>query len=159
MKYEFSEKVAYLQASAIREILKYCADPSVISFAAGSPAPDALPFKELEEISKELISEDMKYRDKQLLRLKEEVLDMEDMGDSISLTDFTLDDFRVELTNFIKANASKMEQVPEGIYAVVPSDKESLEESAKSIIKSGVIYCLRQKNKSEEAEKINPLNP
>jgi len=111
------------------------------------------------EETKELISEDMKYRDKQLLRLKEEVLDMEDMGDSISLTDFTLDDFRVELTNFIKANASKMEQVPEGIYAVVPSDKEGLEESSKSIIKPGVIYCLRQKNKSEEAEKINPLNP
>ena len=108
---------------------------------------------------KELISEDLKYRDKQLKRLKEEVLDLEDMNDSISLTDFTLDDFRVELTNFIKANASKMEQVPDGIYAVVPSDKESLEESAKSIIKPGVIYCLRQKNKSEEAEKINPLNP
>ncbi len=113
----------------------------------------------LQNTENENISEDMKYRDKQLLRLKEEVLDMEDMGDSISLTDFTLDDFRVELTNFIKANASKMEQVPEGIYAVVPSDKESLEESAKSIIKPGVIYCLRQKNKSEEAEKINPLNP
>lgn len=109
--------------------------------------------------NEEVISEDMKYRDKQLLRLKEEVLDMEDMSDSISLTDFTLDDFRVELTNFIKANASKMEQVPEGIYAVVPSDKESLEDGAKSVIKHGVIYCLRQKNKSEEVEKINPLNP
>ena len=109
--------------------------------------------------NEEVISEDMKYRDKQLLRLKEEVLDMEDMSDSISLTDFTLDDFRVELTNFIKANASKMEMIPEGIYAVVPSDKESLEEGAKSVIKPGVIYCLRQKNKSEEVEKINPLNP
>lgn len=58
MDFKFSEKVAHLQASAIREILKYCADPTVISFAAGSPAPDALPFKELEEISKELIAEE-----------------------------------------------------------------------------------------------------
>ena len=58
MEFKFSEKVAHLQASAIREILKYCADPTVISFAAGSPAPDALPVKELEEISKELISDE-----------------------------------------------------------------------------------------------------
>ena len=58
MEFKFSEKVAYLQASAIREILKYCADPTVISFAAGSPAPDALPVKELEEISKEVIADE-----------------------------------------------------------------------------------------------------
>ena len=58
MEFKFSEKVSHLQASAIREILKHTADPSVISFAAGSPAPDALPVKELEEISKEVIAEE-----------------------------------------------------------------------------------------------------
>ena len=58
MDFKFSEKVSHLQASAIREILKYCADPTVISFAAGSPAPDALPVKELEEISKEVIADE-----------------------------------------------------------------------------------------------------
>lgn len=55
MDYKFSEKVSHLQASAIREILKYSSDPEVISFAAGSPAPEALPAKELEEISKEIL--------------------------------------------------------------------------------------------------------
>ena len=54
MEFKFSEKVSHLQASAIREILKHTADPSVISFAA----PDALPVKELEEISKEVIAEE-----------------------------------------------------------------------------------------------------
>lgn len=49
-----------------------------------------------EEIE-ELISDDLRYRDKQLLRLKDEVLDLEDLGDSVSLTEFTLDDFRLEL--------------------------------------------------------------
>lgn len=58
MNFSFSEKVSHLQASAIREILKYSADPAVISFAAGSPAPEALPSKELEEISKELLAEE-----------------------------------------------------------------------------------------------------
>ncbi|MBO4728968.1 MAG: DEAD/DEAH box helicase family protein [Spirochaetaceae bacterium] len=115
---------------------------------------------------KELIDEDMKYRDQQLKRLKDEVLDLEDMVDSISLTDFTLDDFRVELSNFIKENASKMERIPDGIYAIVPSPENTvqpyqkeIDEAAKKIIKPGVIYCLRQKNADEECEKINPLNP
>ncbi len=58
MEFKFSEKVSHLQASAIREILKYSADPEVISFSAGSPAPEALPTKELEEISKELLAEE-----------------------------------------------------------------------------------------------------
>lgn len=58
MEFKFSEKVSHLQASAIREILKYSADPAVISFAAGSPAPEALPAKELEELSREILAEE-----------------------------------------------------------------------------------------------------
>ncbi|MBR6046334.1 MAG: PLP-dependent aminotransferase family protein [Ruminococcus sp.] len=58
MEFRFSEKVAYLQASQIREILKYSADPAVISLAAGSPAPEALPAKELEELSGEILAEE-----------------------------------------------------------------------------------------------------
>ena len=41
MNYQFSEKVSHLQASAIREILKFTSVPGVISFAAGNPAPEA----------------------------------------------------------------------------------------------------------------------
>lgn len=109
--------------------------------------------------AKELIAEDLKYRDQQLKRLKDEVLDLEDMSDSISLTDFTLDDFRVELSNFIKDNAGKMESVPDGVYAVVPCDKQNIEASARNIIRPGVIYCLRQKNQNEDCGQVNPLNP
>ena len=52
----------------------------------------------------ELIHEDMRYRDKQLLRLREEVLDLEDFSESVALNEFTLDDFRIELSNYVKAN-------------------------------------------------------
>lgn len=107
---------------------------------------------------KDLISEDMKYRDKQLVRLKNEVLDLEDMGDSISLTDFTLDDFRTELSNFIK-DKDDLKNTPDGMYAVVPSTGNFPDGDAKDIIKPGVIYCLRQKNRNSECEKVNPLNP
>lgn len=55
MNYQFSEKVSQLQASAIREILKYTADPEVISFAAGNPAPEAFPIEAVKEISARML--------------------------------------------------------------------------------------------------------
>lgn len=57
MDYKFSKKVSELKPSAIREILKYTADPSVIPFAAGNPAPDAFPVKAVEEISEKILRE------------------------------------------------------------------------------------------------------
>ncbi len=58
MDYSFSNKVTGLQASAIREILKFTAFPDVISFAAGNPAPEAFPVQAVGEITAEILSED-----------------------------------------------------------------------------------------------------
>ena len=58
MDYKFSDKVSGLQASAIREILKFTADPEVISFAAGNPAPEAFPVDVITQISEEIFKED-----------------------------------------------------------------------------------------------------
>ena len=57
MKFTFSDRVNGLKPSAIREIFKYAADPTVVSLSAGNPAPDAFPAKELEEISARLMRE------------------------------------------------------------------------------------------------------
>ncbi|MGN0595443.1 MAG: PLP-dependent aminotransferase family protein, partial [Hominimerdicola sp.] len=57
MNYKFSGKVSHLQASAIREILKFTVDPEVISFAAGNPAPEAFPIEKLNKISAEIFSD------------------------------------------------------------------------------------------------------
>ena len=54
MKYTFSDKIAELKPSAIREIFKSLTDPSVISFAAGNPAPESFPVRELSQLSAEL---------------------------------------------------------------------------------------------------------
>jgi len=64
-----------------------------------------------EEIE-ELITEDLRYRDRQLKKLREEVLDLEDFDESISLTDFTLDDFRADLDRYIEANKDKIAGCP-----------------------------------------------
>ena len=43
------------------------------------------------------------------------------MDETVSLTDFTLDDFRIELVNFIETNHNRLTKAPFGLYAVVPS--------------------------------------
>lgn len=101
----------------------------------------------------EIIQEDMRYRDKQLLRLRDEVLDLEDFHDAVSLNEFTLDDFRMELAAYIKANEKQLRDAPFGIYAVAPS----LDEPAAA--RPGVIYCLRQRDTAIHGDTINPLSP
>lgn len=109
----------------------------------------------------DIISDDLRYRDKQLLRLKDEVLDLEDLGDSVSLTEFTLDDFRLELLKYIEANKAALEAAPFGLYACVPPHPDY------KVIGPGVIFCFRLEGqrsddheaKSAPSESINPLHP
>jgi SNF2 family DNA or RNA helicase len=109
----------------------------------------------------DLIHEDLRYRDKQLIKLKDEVLDLEDFGDSVSLTEFTLDDFRLELLKYIEANRAALADTPFGLYTVVPPNPEH------KVIAPGVIFCFRQETKIGAAAAakasatgaINPLHP
>jgi Helicase conserved C-terminal domain/PLD-like domain/SNF2-related domain len=107
----------------------------------------------------ELITNDLKYRDKQLMRLRDEVLDLEDFNESVALNEFTLDDFRMDLSNYVEANRTALQDAPYGLYGVVPASSEHAN------VKPGVIYCLRQQNlaleksKEKKAETVNPLSP
>ena len=56
MNYTFSDKMATLKPSAIREILKVTSLPGVISFAAGNPAPETFPAAEMEKIADDLLT-------------------------------------------------------------------------------------------------------
>lgn len=56
MEYNFSNKLASLKPSAIREIFKSLSDPTIISFAAGNPAPESFPVKELAKISEDIFA-------------------------------------------------------------------------------------------------------
>ena len=106
--------------------------------------PDALP---------DTIEGDLKYRDQQRLKLQEEILDLEEFNESVSLNEFTLDDFRMEVIKYIESNKKILEEAPFGLYAVVPPP------AADAIIQPGVIFCLKQKTESEENEKLNPTQP
>ncbi|MBN3034547.1 MAG: ATP-dependent helicase [Bacteroidales bacterium] len=116
----------------------------------------------------ELITEDLKYRNRQLKKLRDEVLDLEEMDEHISLTDFTLDDFRIELMNFLENNRKRLEEAPFGLYAVVPApsgqhagmlDTDRYSEAEREIIRPGVVFCLKQKGDTVGNEEVNPLQP
>lgn len=116
---------------------------------AATAEDNILQAKDLEE----LIQDDMRYRDKQLLRLKDEVLDLEDFNESVALNEFSLDDFRMELAGYIEANREKLEDAPYGLYTVVPPDGEH------QVIRPGAIYCLKQRQEADENKSVNPLQP
>jgi hypothetical protein len=116
---------------------------------AGTFEDNLLEAKEIQE----LIESDLKYRDKQLLRLKDEVLDLEDFTETVALTEFTLDDFRMELAKYIESNRKLLQDAPLGLYAVVPTNSEY------PIIAPGVIFCLKQKGDCLDNKTVNPLQP
>ena len=116
----------------------------------------------------ELVENDLNYRNQQLKKLKDEVLDLEDMDEGLSLTDFTMDDFRVELSNFLDTHKKHLHDSPLGLYAIVPAPggeyaeiygNRVFSESEKEIVKPGVIFCLKQKQEAESNAAINPLSP
>lgn len=69
MNYTFSNKIANLKPSAIREILKAPSTPDTISFAAGNPAPESFPVDDMARISAEI------YRDEPIAALQYSVTD------------------------------------------------------------------------------------
>ncbi|MBR5011203.1 MAG: PLP-dependent aminotransferase family protein [Clostridia bacterium] len=54
MNYKFSDKIANLKPSAIREIFKNLTDPSIISFGGGNPAPESFPVEELKTLAADI---------------------------------------------------------------------------------------------------------
>ncbi|MFT7042345.1 MAG: hypothetical protein ACJAW7_001102 [Candidatus Azotimanducaceae bacterium] len=77
---------------------------------------------------------DLEYRRKQLLKLQDTVIDMEDLSNGVSITDLTLTDFRMDLAQFLKGNPDKLDNQPLGAYAVTTTLDADLP--------PGIIFCL-----------------
>lgn len=106
-----------------------------------------------------IISEDQKmndltYRKNQLEELQERVLDLEDIGNSISITDLTFNDFKIELMDYMKENKTVLEKAPKGIYSISNIPSDLMDE-----ITPGVIFLLRQISGTTENLEKNPLSP
>jgi len=92
---------------------------------------------------------DLEYRKIQLKRLQDEVVDLEDLREGVSITDLGLNDFRVDLANLIKVYG-ELKNIPEGLHAVVP---------ATEILEPGVMFVLKNINSSVNINKLNRLHP
>ncbi|QAV26549.1 helicase [Neobacillus thermocopriae] len=98
---------------------------------------------------------DLEYRRKQLEKLQSEVIDLEDISGNISLTDFTMDDFRMDLLNFMKQNKEMIETAPFGLFSITVNKNEKLRDD----IQPGVIFCLKQINHFTTTHEQNALHP
>ncbi len=56
--YRISDKMTDMKPSAIREIFKSLADPSIIAFAAGNPAPESFPVEAIAAFSEQILRDD-----------------------------------------------------------------------------------------------------
>lgn len=92
---------------------------------------------------------DLEYRKQQLKRLQEEVVDIEDMSSGISIMDLGLNEFRLDLLEYIKTHED-LDQKPKGLHAVVPATDENPE---------GVILVLRNINNSINIDNQNRIHP
>lgn len=93
--------------------------------------------------------QDLEYRKAQLQKLQEEVCDMEDMTEGISIMDLGLNEFRLDLLDYVKEHGD-LDSTPFGLNAVVPATEENPE---------GVIYVLKNRTSSVNIDNQNRLHP
>jgi len=96
---------------------------------------------------------DLEYRRKQLLKLQDAVIDLEDLSSGVSITDLTMTDFRIDLARYLKAHPDRLEHEAIGVFAVTTSREAE--------IPPGIIFCLRAEGDGAEQtqESGYPLAP
>lgn len=92
---------------------------------------------------------DLEYRKAQLKRLQEEVVDIEDMSTGISIMDLGLNEFRMDLLEYIK-NHPDIDKAPFGLHSVAVASEET---------PAGVIYVLKNRSNSVNIDNQNRLHP
>ena len=92
---------------------------------------------------------DLEYRKAQLERLQNEVVDIEDMQSGVSIMDLGLNEFRLDLLDYVK-NHDHLDRVPFGLHAVVNVDES---------IPKGTIFILKNINTRINHHNKNQIHP
>lgn len=92
---------------------------------------------------------DLEYRKQQLKKLQEEVVDIEDMSSGISIMDLGLNEFRLDLLEYVK-NHGDLDKKPKGLHAVVPATDE---------LPEGAIFILKNINNGVNIDNQNRIHP
>lgn len=89
---------------------------------------------------------DFNFRKRQLERLKDEVIDIEDANDNISLTDLNMNEYLNELSEYIQ-NVPEIKKVPKGVYSVTDGEN------------AGVLFCFKHSNDANKPKSDSSLYP
>lgn len=92
---------------------------------------------------------DLEYRKEQMKKLQDEVVDIEDMSTGISIMDLGLNEFRLDLLDYMKTHPD-LDKKPNGLHSVVPHDTEDPE---------GVIFVLKNRNNGVNIDSLNRIHP
>jgi len=92
---------------------------------------------------------DLEYRKAQLQRLQDEVVDLEDMSSGISIMDLGLNEFRLDLLDYIKKHGD-FDRTPLGLHTVLPAENDA---------PPGVVYVLKNVNSSVNIDRQNRIHP
>lgn len=92
---------------------------------------------------------DLEYRKIQLQKLQDEVIDLEDLREGVSITDLGLNEFRIDLATYIKTYGS-LNNIPEGLHAVVQATQN---------LPKGIAFILKNVNSGVNINKLNRLHP
>lgn len=98
---------------------------------------------------------DLEYRRKQLQQLQDAVLDLEDISGGISITDLTLNDFRMDLTEYMKDHLPLLECTPFGARASAALELAFLKQE----FQPGAIFCLKDMSGKAPVESGYSLAP
>ncbi len=93
--------------------------------------------------------EDLEYRKQQLERLKEDVVDLEEMNSGVSIMDLGLNEFRMDLLDYMKNNQD-VEHTPFGLHAVVKGNEQT---------PPGTIFVLKNRTAGVNIDHKNQLHP
>jgi ERCC4-related helicase len=93
--------------------------------------------------------DDLEYRRKQLERLQEDVVDLEEMNTGVSIMDLGLNEFRLDLLEYTKENHD-VEHTPFGLHAVVNGNAN---------VPPGTIFVLKNRTAGINIDHKNQLHP
>lgn len=92
---------------------------------------------------------DLKYRRDQLQRLQKEVVDLEEMNNGVSIMDLGLNEFRLDLLDYMK-QGHDIEHTPMGLHALVPAEEGA---------PKGVVFALKNRSNGINIDRKNRLHP
>ena len=105
----------------------------------------------LNEDPSEQIQLELNFRDEQLEKMREEVLDFDELSDSVVMSDFTLDYFFAQLLRYLEKNKAELEATPYGAYALTDANAA----------RPGAIFFLRQRDADTDKreKRASPIHP